>query len=168
MGLFQGPPLRLDVIVIDCYIGFIPVQPHSQGFEFVHHLVLVVQGEFPAFVDKVIDAHLLDLLLVLDAQCPFHLDLYWQAVHVESSLVADIVLLHSAKADYGILQNLVPCSAEMDVARCVWRAIYEVESLAFLAVLFYLLIGVFLLPQLLDVLFQCGWFILFGNLMSHP
>ena len=63
MRLFQSPPGRLQILVLERHVGIFPVQPGPQDLELSRHVVLLAQRELLAPLYELIYAISLDILL---------------------------------------------------------------------------------------------------------
>src|SRR3989454_11962379 len=167
VGVFQGPPGRLDEFIADRHVRAVPVHPDAEGLELRGHLLQQILGERAARVHELLDAELLDLLLVRDAEGLLDLHLDREAVHVVARLVTHMVTSHPVVADDEIFDRLVQHLTEVDRSGREWRAVAEIEILAFLPRGDCLLVDLRPAPEFLDLPLHLKWSVRLLPLLDH-
>src|SRR2546426_5259870 len=150
VGVFQGPPGRLDELIADRHVRAVPVQPDAERLELRGHLLQEIRGEGTAGVLEILDAELLDLLLVCDAEGLLDLDLNRKAVHVVARLVPDVVAPHPMVADHEILDRLVQDLTQVNGSGRVRRPVAKIEVFPILSRRDRFLVGLRPAPEFLD------------------
>ncbi len=125
--LFQRPPLGLDKIIVISHIRIVHVGPeaHCAG-EILPH-ALVFPDALLAFVDKGFQAVGFDLILAVQPQQFFHLDLHRQAMGIPSCLAGHHIALHGAVTGDHVLDN--PGLHMADVGLAVGRRRPVIKSI---------------------------------------
>ena len=101
----QDPPDRLDVVVGERVVGVVEVDPEADALGHAVPLAQVRQHALAAQLVELGDAVGLDLLLAVDPQAPFDLELHREAVAVPAGLAGDAVAAHRLVAREDVLED---------------------------------------------------------------
>ena len=165
--LFQCPPLGLDKAVVICYIGVLHISPEAdRAGEILPHS-LVFPYTFLTFVDKRLQAILLDLIFSVQSEGLLYLKLDRQAVGIPSCLSRNHVSLHRAVTRDHVLDDTCEHVSDVRFAICSRRTVVEDVVRASLTLFDTLLKDVVLIPELLDFLFPADKIHICGNFLVH-
>ena len=92
--LAQNPPHALDVLVLEGDIGIFQIDPEAHALGEPFPFLDVAQHALAALLVERRDAVFLDLVLVLEAEFLFDLDLHRQAVRIPAALAQHIRAVH--------------------------------------------------------------------------
>ena len=121
----ERPPLGLDIVVVVGDVRVLHIRPVAHAVGHVLPLALVFPDGFFALLDERLDAVFLDLLLAVEPQQLFHLQLDRQAMRVPARLAQHIVALHRAVARDDVLDAAGEDMADMRLAVRRRRAVVE-------------------------------------------
>ena len=116
MDGLKGPPFGFDVIVVIGNIGIFHVGPEAYTVAHLFPFALVFPDGFLALLDKGGHPIGLDLLLAVQAQFFFHLQLHRKAMGIPARLAQHIVALHGAIAGNDVLDGTGEDMADMGLA----------------------------------------------------
>src|SRR5207245_6405804 len=139
----------------------------AERLELLRHLLEEIHREGAARVHELLDAEVLDLFLIRDAERLLDLDLDRETVHVIARLVSHMVAAHPMVADDEVLDRLVQDLTEVDGSGRKRRAIAEVEILALLPSRDGLLVDLRSVPELLDLPLHLWWSVRLLRLLDH-
>ena len=105
IDLLQRPPLGLDIVVLIGHIGVLHVRPEGHAVGHLLPLGLVFPDGLFAFLDEGLHAVGLNLLLAVQTQQLFHLQLHGQAVGIPARLAQHVVALHGFIARNEVLDG---------------------------------------------------------------
>ena len=103
--LLQTPPDRLDVVVVIGHVRMLHVHPVAHAVGHAFPLALVLPDALLALLDERLDAVALDVLLAVQFQQLFDLQLDGQAVRVPSGLAEHLIPLHDLVAGNDVLHD---------------------------------------------------------------
>ncbi len=101
--LLEGPDHRLHEAEIECLVVVVEIDPARLAGHIGPPLAGVLEHRRAAGVVELLDAHLLDLGLVGDAELALHLELCGQAVGVPAEAAFDLVAAHGAVPRHDVL-----------------------------------------------------------------
>jgi len=165
--LLQAPPDGLDVAVLVGDVGIFHVQPEADALGHLFPLALVLPDGLLALLDERLDAVGLDLLLAVEPQLLFDLELDRQAVRVPAGLAQDVFALHRLIARDHVLERARLDVADVRLAVRGRRAVVERERLGALAQLDRLLEDLPVVPELDDLLLAREEVEIRGYLLEH-
>ena len=99
----ERPPDGLDIVVVIGDVGVLHVRPVADGVAHGLPLALIFPNGFLAFFNERKDAVFLDLLLAVEAEALFDLQLDGQAVGIPARLAQHVIALHRAVAGDDVL-----------------------------------------------------------------
>ena len=166
--LLQAPPHRFDVVVVIGDVGVFHVGPEAHALGHALPFALVLPDALLALLDEGLDAVFLDLLLAVQAQQLFHLQLHRQAVGVPARLAGHQLALHRVVAGQQVLDGAGLDVADVGLAVGGRRAVVEGPDLLALPVFHGLLEDVVVVPELDDFLFTRQEIQRRGDLFDHP
>ena len=150
--LLQGPPLRLDEVVLVGDVGMLHVRPEADDVgELLPHTLVLPDG-FAALLDERLHAVLLDLILAVESERLLHLKLHRQAVRVPSRFSKDALSLHRLVARQHVLDDARQHMTDVRLAVRRRRPIVEREILLACALVNRLLRDVVRFPEVFDLL----------------
>ena len=125
VDLLHRPPFAFDVIVMVGDVGMLHVAPVADGVAHLFPFVQVFPDGLLAGLDERLDAVLLDLLLAVEAELLFNLQLDRQAVGIPAGLTQDGIALHRAIARDEVFHRAGQDMADMRLAVRGRRAVIE-------------------------------------------
>ena len=152
-NLFEGPPLGLNKAVVIGNIGVVHVSPKADGLGEVLPHALIFPHALLALRDKGGNAVLLNLLLAVNVQKLFHLQLHRQAVGVPAGLAGHHFSLHGLIAGKQVLKGAGFGVADVGLAVGGGGAVIKGIGGAVLSSLHTLFKNVVLRPELFHCLF---------------
>ena len=163
----ERPPLGLDIVVVVGDVGVLHVRPEADAFGHILPHTLVFPDGFLALFDERLDTVGLDLILAVQTQLLFNLQLDRQAVRVPAGLAGDRLALHRLIARNQILDGARLDVADVRLAVGRGRAVVERKDVAALAQIDGFLKDLVLFPELEDFLFTAEKIQRRGNLFKH-
>ena len=152
-NLLQAPPYALDVFVVIGDVGVFHVRPVADAVGHALPFTLIFPYGFLALFDERLDAVLLDLLLAVQTQQFFHLQLYRQTVGIPAGLAQHLHALHRAVAREQILEHARFDVADVRLAVGRGRAVVEREYIRAFALIDGFLEDVILFPEVQNFFF---------------
>ena len=152
----QRPPHRFDILVGIGNIRIVHVGPEANPLGHPFPLALILPHRFLTFLNERLDAVSLDLLLAVQAQLLFHLQLHRQAVGIPPRLAQHLLALHGLVAGDQVLDGPGLDMADVGLSVGRGRAVVEGEGVPALALVDGLLKDVLPLPEGLHLLLPAG------------
>ncbi len=103
--LLEDPPDRFDIVVGIGDIGILEIDPEADAAGDLIPFLQIGPDALTAFGIELVNAVGDDLVLALEAELLFDLDLDRQAVGIPAGLAFDAVALHGAQAADGVLDG---------------------------------------------------------------
>ena len=147
--LLQRPPLRLDILIVIGNVRMLHIRPETNGSGEILPHALVFPDTLLTFINKWLQAVLLDLILAVQTQGPLHFQLHRQSVSIPAGLPWHLIALHGAVAGDHILDDTGQHMPDVGLAVGRRRAVVEHIDLIALTLLHTLLKDVVFLPELL-------------------
>ncbi len=163
----ERPPLGLDIVVVVGDVGVFHVRPEADALGHILPHTLVFPDGFLALLDERLDAVGFDLILAVQPQLLFNLQLDRQAVRVPAGLAGDRLALHRLIARNQILDGARLDMADVRLAVGRGRAVVERKDVAALAQINGFLKDLILLPEFEHFLFTAEKIQRRGNLFKH-
>ena len=150
--LLQGPPLRLDEVILVGDVRMLHIGPEADDIgELLPHALVLPDG-FAALLDERLHAVLLDLILAVESERLLHLKLHRQAVRVPARFSKDALSLHRLVARQHVLDDARQHMADVRLAVRRRRPIIEREVLLACALVNRLLCDVVRFPEFFNLL----------------
>ena len=143
----QRPPFGFDKVIIVGNIGMLHVRPKADRAGEVLPHALVLPNAFLALIDKRLQAVGFDLILAIQAEQLFHLDLDRQTVRIPTGFAGNHIALHRAVAGNHILNNTGQHMTDMRLAVGCRGTVIKREGRTALAVLHAFFKNVVVLPE---------------------
>ena len=163
----ECPPLRLDEVVIVCYIWVIHVSPEAYGIREILPHTFVFPYAFFTFLDKWFDTVFFDLVFSVQSEKLLNFELYRKSVCVPSGLSWNFVSFHCTVSWNHILDNT--CQNVSDVRFSVGcrRAIVEHIDLVAFTVTHTFSEDVIVFPEFLCLFFSVYKIKIRRNFLIH-
>ena len=152
----QRPPLGLDIIVLIGDVRIVHVAPKADAIAHLTPLRLVLPDGLLAGLDERLHAVRLDLLLAVQAELFFDLELHGKTVRVPARLTQNVVALHRLIARDQVLDAAGEHMPDVRLAVCRGRTVKERKGRLALAPFHALFKDAVFLPK-------CQCFLLAGN-----
>ena len=148
----QRPPFRLNIVVIVGNIRMLHVSPESDlvGKLFPHAFIFPY-GLF-AFFDERFNPIFLDLILALDADLLFNLDLHRKAVGIPAGFSRNFLPLHAVITRNHVLDSACQNVSDVRLAVCCRRSVVKHVHRMSLIFLHTLVEGIIFLPELFNLI----------------
>ena len=149
--LLQGPPFRLNVVIIIGNIRIIHISPETDRVGEILPHALVFPDIFLTFINKRNQTILFDLLFAVQSQLLLYFQLYRKSVSVPAGFSRDHFPLHGMVTRDHILDHARQHMADVGLPVCCGRAVIERVCLSAFSLLHALLEDLMILPEL----FRC-------------
>jgi len=160
--LLEDPPDRFNIVVGISDVGILEIDPETDAAGDFIPLLQIGPDALPAFGVELVDAVFDDLVLAVQAEAFFDLNLHRQAVGIPAGLAFDPVALHGAQAADRILDGTGDDMMDARPAVGGRRAFEKDERSVFIAFRNAALKNPLFLPEFKDSLFDLREVELFG------
>ena len=165
--IVQYPPDSFDVIIFQCDVGIVQIDPITHFFGHFTPFFFVGKYGILTFFVKFFQSVFFDFFLIIQTKLFFHFDFHWQAVCVPTGFSFYLKAFHGFITANSIFLSAAEHVMNSRHAISCGRSFIEDELLGSFPEIFTLLNDIFFYPIFSDLFFQISGFFFHINCFIH-